>query len=137
MKFFAERLAGSDFFRRAVDALPLPSATRIDDLAGFLDVSPQSIRAWLTGKREPPRAAVIAVWHESHLGRSVTSAHSEYGETLARSYAASCEIEIARMRSTIEALRLELAAVKQASTAREIPMNDPAFDSPRRPPLFR
>lgn len=137
MKFFAERLSGSDFFRRVFEALPLPSTTRIDDVAGFLDVSPASIRAWITGKREPPRAAVIAIWHESHLGRAVTSAHSEYGETLARNYAASCEREMERMRATIEALRLELAAVKQASTARNIPMNDPVFDSPRRPPSFR
>jgi hypothetical protein len=127
MKFFSERLSPLDF-PRAVDALPLPASTRISALATLLDVSPATVRAWYEGKRPPPRAAVIAVWHESHIGRCETAAHSEYGALLARQYTDSLTDELRRAHATIAALTQELAAVKLAhGNGPTVAMNDPAF----------
>lgn len=127
MKFFSERVSLSDF-PRAVDALPLPPSMRIAALATLLEVSPATVRAWYEGKRPPPRAAVIAVWHESHLGRCETAAHSEYGALLARQYADSLTDELRRAHATIAALTQELAALKlSGGNGPTAAMNDPAF----------
>jgi transcriptional regulator with XRE-family HTH domain len=127
MKFFADRIAGLDYFRCAFDTLPTPSETRAVDVAALLGVTPATVRAWLAGSREPPRAAVVALWHESHLGRSETAPHSEYGAYLARSMADSLARDLDAARATIEALTRELAAAKQASAA-PLPANDPVFN---------
>lgn len=127
MKFHAEGIAGSCFFARAFDALPVPSVSRITDVAALLDVSPRTVRAWINGTREPPRAAVIALWHESHLGRSVTAPHSEYGAYLARSMADTLARDLDAARATIDALSRELAEAKRASAA-PMPSNDPVFN---------
>ena len=127
MKFFADRISGSGFFRCAFDTLPTPSATRAADVAALLGVTPATVRAWLAGTREPPRAAVIALWHESHLGRSETAPHAEYGAYLARSMADSLARDLDAARATIDALSRDLAAAKQASAA-PLPANDPRFN---------
>lgn len=127
MKFFAERIKGSCFFARAFDALPAPSVSRLADVAALLDVTPATVRAWINGTREPPRAAVIALWHESQLGRSVTAPHAEYGAYLARSMADTLARDLDAARATIDALSRELAEAKRASAA-PMPANDPVFN---------
>lgn len=132
--FHASRIGGSCDFATFFAALPIPSPARVAAVARFLDVSPSSVKLWLSGKRQPPRAAVIALWHESHFGRAVTSAHSEYGATLARQYADTLTGELRAAERTIEALRQELARVKMAApNGRALAINDPAIDRHRGP----
>lgn len=133
--FHAVRLSGSNDFATIFQSLPIPSNTRAAIVAKFLDVSEASIKLWLSGKRCPPRAAVIALWHESHFGRSVVCAHSEYGQVLARGYAESLERDVVVLKATAEALRAELARLKlDKESGRHVPMNDPVFDLARVPP---
>jgi hypothetical protein len=127
MFFFADRIRGRGDFATAFDALAIPSDRRAAAVARLLDVSPRTVRDWLTGKREPPRAAVVALWHESRHGRAVTSAHSEYGAYLARSMADTLARDLDAARETIAALSQELAAAKLASAA-PLASNDPRFN---------
>lgn len=127
MLFFADRVAGADLFRRAFETIPIPSATRAASVAALLGVKPATVRSWLAGRREPPRAAVVALWHESQLGRSVTAPHSEYSAYLARAQVDTITAELDAARATIAALSRDLAAAKLATGA-PMPGNDPVFN---------
>lgn len=131
--FHASRVAGSSDFATFFDSLPIPSDRRLRAVARFLDVSESSVKLWLSGKRNPPRAAVIALWHESRFGLSVTSSHAAYGETLARGYADAMKAENSRLSAHIAALSAELARVKLSSGVPAVAMNDPMFSGPRPP----
>lgn len=124
MFFFADRIRGRGDFATAFDALAIPSDRRAAAVARLFNVTPRTVRDWLSGKRDPPRAAVVALWHESRHGRAVTSAHSEYGAYLARSMADSLARDLDAARDTIAALSQELAAAKLASAA-PLAANDP------------
>ena len=133
MKFHADGLTGSTLFALFFNSLPINSANKLAAVAKFLDVSQKSIKHWLSGSRCPPRAAVIALFHESTYGLSATSTHSENGAALSRRLAASLTSQNYALSLVIDALRAELDTLKRASSAsaRTTPMNDPIFDRAR------
>lgn len=128
MQFLSQGVAGSHLFRLCFDALPVPSAVRLDAVARFLDVHPRTVAAWLAGRREPPRAACAALWHESAIGRAVVYEHSERGSVIHAQHAAALARECDALRATIDRLRLDLDDAKRAAHGGPVPMNDAVFD---------
>lgn len=129
--FFASRLYGSCNLTTFYDSLPIPSKDKLNAVAAFLDVRPETLKRWLDGTRTPPRAAVIALFHESPYGLSATSTHSANGEALALRMAASLQADNDALRAIIVAMQHELDAAKLAGARpRFIPMNDPMFRRP-------
>ena len=126
--FQASRIGGCCDFATFFEALPIPARDRIAAVSRFLDVSPASVRLWLSGRRDPPRAAVIALWHESAYGRAAVGAHIEEGARLARAHAAALSAALDQATATIDRLTRELADAKQASAATPGAANDPLFN---------
>ena len=75
--------------RAAFDNLPIEAARRAKSTARFFGITESTLTRYLSGKSDPPRAVVYALWHESEFGRAVTSAHSEHSAHLWR--ARRCE----------------------------------------------
>lgn len=66
MYFHAPRnICGINCFRMFMDELGGPKA-----VGKYLGVSERTVHSWLAGDREPPRAAVLALFWESQYGRS-------------------------------------------------------------------
>ena len=126
MLFFAQDIYGSHRFSDIFNGLWIPSAKRHAQVAKFFDVSPRTLQRWLTGKSEPPRAVVYALWHESHEGRAVTASHSENGYMYERNLARCLGETIDKLRMQVTALESELDAIKRESV-RPLAMNQPMF----------
>lgn len=124
--FFALNQFGSERLRRIFETLPIDSSTRLHDTAKFLDVSDRTLSSWLTGKTDPPRAAVYALWHESPLGHAVTSEHHTHAAHLWRTLAKSQAAQVKTLESKIDALHAEIDRLK-AATLEPVAMNEPFF----------
>lgn len=115
--FFAKNEYGSPALRAAFDHLPIDASQKLKATAKFLNIAESTLTAYLNGKSDPPRAVVYAIWHESHLGLSVTAAHSEHGCYLWRSLAKSQAESIATLRARIDTLTSENNELKQTRPA--------------------
>lgn len=128
--FFAANEYGQAVFQRVFHAIPIESTKRLRSVARFLDVTEATLKRWLSGESNPPRAAVYALWHESPYGLAVTSAHAVRGwqtfEGLSRAQAS----EIDRMKAHIAELARELDEAKQTAAA-PMPANDPDYGRQR------
>lgn len=120
--FFAQNEYGAQALRAAFDQLPIESNRRLKVTAKFLGIAESTLTAYLAGKSDPPRAVVYAVWHESELGRAVTSAHSEQGAKLWRSLAKSQAETIETLRARIDEQAAEIGRLKLARTSPARPM---------------
>lgn len=128
--FFASGVGGSEQFRRIFDQFHIDSTVRRRRVAKFLGVSESTLSRWLSGYREPPLTAVRLLWHESHEGRAVTSAHSEHGALLLRQLSESLRSENNRLRRAIDTLLMELDRAKQTAATPQ-PSNDPMYEPGR------
>lgn len=126
MLFFAENLFGSADFATFFEAIELPRSQKLAAVSKFLDVTPSTINAWLTHKRTPPRAAVIALFHECPYGLSATSSHSEQAVLLQRGVNNSLRSENEKLRAAIQTMQTELATIKRSGT-HPAAMNDPDY----------
>lgn len=124
--FFASNEYGSERLRLAFDALPIDPSKRLKATADFLGVSTRTLNLWLTGKADPPRAAVYAIWHESPAGRAVTAAHSEQAAHLWRTLSKSQAAHIATLENRIDLLADEINDLKASSRA-PVAMNEAFF----------
>ena len=110
-------------------ALPTP-ARNVRHLARALDVSERSIRDWLTGRRQAPRAACFFLWS---YGPGAVNWINERAAADAAHHArqhAAAALRVAELEATAAALRAELASIKQAPAA----ANDVwFFDNPKPP----
>lgn len=102
--FFAQNEYGSARLFAAYDSLPIVRAHKLRDTAKFLGVTERTLSSWLTGKTDPPRAVVYAIWHESPAGRAATTAHSEQAAHLWRTLAKSQEQQVKRLEQKIDTL---------------------------------
>lgn len=119
--FFAQNEYGLEAFRAAFENLPIESDRRIKATAKFLGIAESTLTAYLAGKSDPPRAVAYALWHESDLGRAVTSAHSERAAYLWRSLAKSQTATIATLRAQVQALTEDNAALRREAAASDGP----------------
>ena len=112
--------------KEAYDHIHLPESARVKACARFLDVSERTFRDWLSGKKNPPRAVCYALWHESTLGRAVTSAHSEQGAHYLRLLSRSQAEQLAKQRARIDELSAEIDTLKRGTTT-SAPANEQFF----------
>ncbi len=123
--FFAANCYGSNMLKEAFDNIAIPSEQRLKACAKFLDVSERTLSDWLKGRKDPPRAACYALWHESTMGRAVTSAHSEQGAHYLRMLSRSQADQITKQRERIDTLTAEIDALKRGNAS--APANDRFF----------
>jgi hypothetical protein len=112
--------------KEAIDHINLPQQARIKACAKFLDVSERTLKDWLSGKNDPPRAAVYALWHESTLGRAVTSAHSEQDAHNYRMLSRMQSDQLTKQRARIDAMADEIETLKR--DAFNAPANERFFN---------
>lgn len=124
--FFALNQYGTERLNRVFETLPIDSSKRLHDTAKFLDVSERTLSSWLTGKTDPPRAAVYALWHESPLGHAVTSEHHTHAAYLWRMLSKSQAAQIEKLNAKIDFLNGEIESLKGA-TLEQVAMNEPFF----------
>ena len=125
--FFASNCYGSHMLKEAFDQIQILESDRLKACARFLDVSERTFKDWLLGKKNPPRAACYALWHESTLGRAVTSAHSEQDAHYLRLLSRSQADQIAKQRARIDTLTDEIEALKR-DTSTSAPANERFFN---------
>ena len=125
--FFATNCYGSHMLKEAYDHIHIPESARAQACARFFDVSERTFKNWISGKKEPPRAAAYALWHESTLGRAATSAHSEQDAHYLRLLTRSQADQIAKQRARIDTLTDEIEALKR-DTSTSAPANERFFN---------
>lgn len=111
--FFASNCYGSHMLKEAFDHITTPEPQRLKACARYLDVSERTLSDWIKGKKDPPRAACYALWHESTLGRAVTAAHSEQGAHNYLMLSRRQAEQIAALQSRIDAQADEISALKR------------------------
>ena len=123
--FFSNNNYGSAALSRAFDHIPIPESKRLKQCAAFLGVTERTLSDWITGKKNPPRAACYALWHESTLGRAVTAAHSEQGAHNYLMLSRMQATEITRLQARIDAMAAEVESLKRE--AMYAPANEKFF----------
>ena len=61
MFFVSHGQCGNHAFLRACNSLPMPHDARAAMIARWLDVTPGTVRDWISGRRTPPRAPMPAM----------------------------------------------------------------------------
>lgn len=115
--FFASNCYGSHMLKEAYDRIHIPESERLKACARYLDVSERTLSDWIKGRKDPPRAACYALWHESTLGRAVTSAHSEQDAHNYLMLSRAQAEQIDKQRARIDALAAEIDALKRDSSS--------------------
>lgn len=125
MRFHAEKFAGSGDFATFYEALPYSSQHKETEVCALLQVTPQTLRRYLSGKVQPPRAAVALLFHESHIGRAVLDEHAHRGMLYAQNYAKGLESSVKALQARIAALDAELLELRSAAQEpRRVAIND-------------
>ena len=134
MNFLSSGMFGHSAFLRAYHALPIPSERRAAAVARWLDVSPRTVKDWLSGHHCPPRAAVYACWLESTDGRAAVALQLHNEAAAHAAHARSLSDVVQGMGATIDALRREVAELKARRPGADTAANDGAFNDVPRPP---
>lgn len=124
--FFASNVYGFARLTDAYHSLPIPTAKKLAAVSKFLGITEKTLTNYLTGKSDPPRAVVYAIWHESPDGRAVTSAQTFREAQAERALTRSLIDVVAKKDLTILALSQELARLKLAQPE-NVCANDPVF----------
>ena len=114
MKFHSERLSGSDLFARFYESLPSGSKSKESEVCKFLEITPQTLRRYLTGKAKPPAPLVALLWHESPYGREALDEHSHRGMLYARGEARAAQEQADRLRARVHQLEAEIDTIRAA-----------------------
>lgn len=134
MTFSSSGQFGHDAFLRAYNDLPIPSDKRAAAVARWLDVSPRTVRDWVSGHHRPPLAVIYATWLESVAGRA--HVHTEIaGEChWLRQHVAGLVDRCNGLEHTVDALRAEVSHLKATRSGPSLAANDTQFDDVPRPP---
>lgn len=124
--FFAQNVYGVARLQDAYHALPIPADKKLRSVSKFLGISERTLSNYLTGKSDPPRAVVYAIWHESPAGHAVTSEHVNRGLDAFRALSKSLQADIVKKDQALDAMALELAKLKMDQDG-TIPANDPVY----------
>lgn len=123
MVFFSYRNIAPNTFSRCYEKLQLPQKDKESRVCKLLGIQKSTLRAWLSGQREPQQGATIALWFEAE-GYEHIDTHKTNELRLIHGLAQSRLQTIAAMENRIAALTAEIHALKQASTARAFAAND-------------
>lgn len=124
--FFAQNVYGVARLQDAYNSLPIPADKKLRSVSKFLGISERTLSNYLTGKSDPPRAVVYAIWHESPAGHAVTSEHVHRGLDAFRALSKSLQADIVKKDQALDAMALELAKLKMDQDG-TIPANDPVY----------
>lgn len=124
--FFASNVYGVARLQDAYNSLPIPADKKLRSVSKFLGISERTLSNYLTGKSDPPRAVVYAIWHESPAGHAVTSEHVHRGLDAFRALSKSLQADIVKKDQALDAMALELAKLKMDQDG-TIPANDPVY----------
>ena len=124
--FFAQNVYGVARLQDAYDSLPIPADKKLRSVSKFLGISERTLSNYLTGKSDPPRAVVYAIWHESPAGHAVTSEHVHRGLDAFRALSKSLQADIVKKDQALDAMALELVKLKMDQDG-TIPANDPVY----------
>ena len=124
--FFAQNVYGVARLQDAYNSLPIPADKKLRSVPKFLGISERTLSNYLTGKSDPPRAVVYAIWHESPAGHAVTSEHVHRGLDAFRALSKSLQADIVKKDQALDAMALELAKLKMDQDG-TIPANDPVY----------
>jgi hypothetical protein len=114
MQFFSERHYGAQDFATFYEAIPVDSAQKPRAVCSLLDVTPDTLKRYLSGKSNPPKALVRLLFHECPFGRSATDTHSHNGHVLAVRQLQCVQAELDRLRGVLASLEIENGQLKQA-----------------------
>jgi len=128
MFFVSHGQWGNHAFLRACNSLPMPHDARAAMIARWLDVTPGTVRDWISGRRTPPRAVCYAVWLESAEGRAAMHCQLFNEARTHAGHARSLDDALRAQSATLAALRFELARVKLAAPGARAAANDGAFE---------
>lgn len=130
MIFHADKQRGSHLFALYFAALTIPADTRARVTAQFLGVTQKTLALWLSGKREPPPAAVAVLWHECKHGRAALDSHSHQGMLYARGIADCLRSENSALREIIVRLESEIQELSRARAPAHTAANSSIFAIP-------
>lgn len=112
MQFFSTDHYGANDFATFYAAIPAMSRDKPKEVCSLLDIKPDTLTRYLSGKSNPPKAMVRLLFHECHYGRSATDAHSHQGHVLALRQGQCLQKEVDQLKATIAALELENDTLK-------------------------
>ena len=114
MEFYSDGLQGGNDFATFYTAICINSLSKVKSICKLLDINPATLKRYLSGKSNPPKALVRLLFHESHFGRSATDTHAHEGHILAMRQLRSLQSELEKLKADFLALELENDALKRA-----------------------
>lgn len=83
----------------------------------MLDITPATLKRYLSGQSTPPRAMVRLLFLESYYGRHAITTHTANGLALERQLTQSLTATNERLRAAVASLEAENGALKQNRTS--------------------
>lgn len=115
MHFFSSDHYGANDFATFYEAISIMSTGKQKAVCKLLDIKPDTLTRYLSGKSNPPKAMVRLLFHECHYGRSATDAHAHQGHVLALRQAQCLHKEVDQLKAKLSALEMENDALKRSS----------------------
>jgi hypothetical protein len=115
MHFHSEKYYGPNYFATFYDALSVENSHRERAVCKLLDIKPNTLKRYLSGTANPPRAAVRLLFCESYFGRVAISTHTANGLTIQKEINDSLRSKIRRLEATIKSLEIENDELKRCS----------------------
>ncbi len=114
MNFHSLGHFGAHDFATFYEAIPTMTRDKTKAVCSLLDITPDTLKRYLSGKSNPPKAMVRLLFHECHYGRSATDAHAHQGHVLAVRQVQGLQAELDKLKAKFSALELENDALKRS-----------------------
>ena len=116
MQFYSMGHYGPNDFATFYESLPLMSTLKAAAVCKLLDIKPDTLVKYLTGKSNPPKAMVRLLFHESHFGRQATDTHTHNGFLYKLRENQNLLFEVQMLKKTLAAVELENQELKFSSS---------------------
>lgn len=123
MQFYSTPHFGAHDFLTFYDAVNLDIKVKPAAVCRLLDITPATLKRYLSGQATPPKSAVRLLFHECHFGRAATDTHTHQGQVYAQRLASSLEGSISRLKDVIKSLELENDRLKRQDHAPDVAAN--------------
>lgn len=123
MQFFSTPHFGPGDFATFFASIPIMSTGKTKAVSSLLDIKPETLNRYLSGKSEPPKAMVRLLFHECHFGRSATDTHTHNGHILAMRQVQGLQDQITQLKATLAALESENDRLKQGQHSLDVAAN--------------
>lgn len=106
---------GLEQFRDFFNSVPLPKRERERDVCKLLDITPGTLKRYLSDKGRPPRTLCRLLFMESHYGRAVTDAVTHQQFLWERALRKTLESRIEELKAAILVLECEIQELKASN----------------------